>query len=142
MTRNHRRKWLLALGMVVLAAGCDGEDADRLARVGRKVNEKFHALTGGPQEKLSSGWLAMRSNFDDATLDTRVAVRLRWDKALTTASIRVNTASEGVVELKGKVTDLNQRRRAVEVAQSTAGVSEVKDSLTTGEDNENEKAKR
>ena len=129
MTRNHRRTWLLVLGVVVLAAGCDSEDADRLARVGRKVNEKFHTLTGGPQEKLSSGWLAMRSNFDDATLDTRVSVRLRWDKSLTAASIQVSTVSEGVVELKGKVTDLNQRRRAVEVAQSTAGVNEVKDSL-------------
>jgi osmotically-inducible protein OsmY len=123
------RKGLLALGLVVFAAGCDGEDAERLARVGRKVNEKFHSLTGGPQEKLSSGWLAMRSNFDDTTLDTRVAVRLRFDKALETASIHVSTVSEGTVELKGKVTDLNQRRRAVEVAQSTVGVNEVRDSL-------------
>jgi osmotically-inducible protein OsmY len=127
------RKGLLALGLVVFAAGCDSEDADRLARVGRKVNEKFHTLTGGPQEKLSSGWLAMRSNFDDTTLDTRVAVRLRFDKALETAAIHVSTVSEGTVELKGKVTDLNQRRRAVEVAQSTVGVNEVRDSLIADE---------
>ena len=62
------------------------------------------------------------------TLDTRVAARLRWDKALVNHKIEV-TAADGVVELKGKVGDLIQRRRAVEIAQSTAGVNEVRDSL-------------
>jgi hypothetical protein len=122
------RRSALAVLAALFLAGCDGQDADRLARVGRKTNEKFHALTGGSQEKLSTGWLAVRANWDDVTLDTRVAARLRWDKALVNNKIEV-TASDGVVELKGKVGDLIQRRRAVEIAQSTAGVNEVRDSL-------------
>jgi len=126
----RRSYWLLAVGCLALT-GCDGQDTDRLARVGRKVNAKFHALTGGPQEKLSSGWLAMRANWDEVTLDTRVSARLRWDKVLANASIQVS-ATDGVVELKGKVADLNQRQRAVDIALSTAGVSEVKDNLETG----------
>src|SRR5437868_2731258 len=127
MTGMRSRKWLFALGLSVFAIGCDNQDTDRLARVGRKLDEKFHALIGGPQEKLTSGWLAMRSNWDDVTLDTRVSVRMRWDKSLAEASIQVSTVSEGVVELKGKVASLQQRRRAIEIAQSTAGVNEVKD---------------
>jgi osmotically-inducible protein OsmY len=95
------------------------------------VEEKLHALTGGPQEKLSSGWLAMRTNWDAVTLDTRVSARLRWDKSLADATIQVS-ATDGVVELKGKVADLKKRQRAVEIAQSTAGVTEVKDNLETG----------
>ena len=59
----------------------------------------------------------MRSNWDDVTLDTRVSVRMRWDKSLAEASIQVSTVSEGVVELKGKVASLQQRRRAIEIAQ-------------------------
>ncbi len=125
----RKRYWLAALGCLALA-GCDWQDTDRLARVGRKVDEKFHALTGGPQEKLSSGWLAMRTNWDAVTLDTRVSARLRWDKALADTPIQVS-ATDGVVELKGKVADLSHRQRAVEIALSTAGVTEVKDSLET-----------
>ena len=127
MRPTLRQSALAVMGALCLA-GCDGQDADRLARVGRKTNEKFHALTGGSQEKLSSGWLAVRANWDDVTLDTHVAARLRWDKALMNDKIEV-TAADGAVELKGKVADLTQRRRAVEIAQSTAGVNEVRDSL-------------
>jgi osmotically-inducible protein OsmY len=36
----------------------------------------------------------------------------------------------GTVELRGEVADLEQRRRAVELARSTLGVEQVIDSLT------------
>src|ERR1700687_5369546 len=112
--------WLAALGCLALA-GCDGQDTDRLACVGRKVDEKFHALTGGPQEKLSSGWLAMRKNWDAGEIDTRVSARLRWDKALADMPIQVS-ATDGVVELKGKVAELSHRQRAVGIVFMGAGV--------------------
>ena len=38
-------------------------------------------------------------------------------------------SNQGEVELKGKVNDLMQRRRAVELTDSTAGVEKVVDQL-------------
>ena len=61
-------------------------------------------------------------------LDARVSARLRWDKALAGSKIQVQ-AKDGVVELKGPVIDLAQRRRAVELAESTAGADKVTDLL-------------
>jgi|SRR6516225_9301008 osmotically-inducible protein OsmY len=121
----HRvgKRWLgwLLLGLVLGPCGCSHEDADRLARVGRKVAAKLEGVGGGAQEKLADGWQAV-------ALDARVAARLRWDKALGGTRIEVR-ASGGVVELRGSVGNENQRRRAIDVAETTSGVERVTDAL-------------
>jgi osmotically-inducible protein OsmY len=61
-------------------------------------------------------------------LDARVSARLRWDKTLSSEQIHVQ-ATGGIIELKGRVRDLNQRRRAVELAESTVGTEQVLDLL-------------
>ena len=61
-----------------------------------------------------------------------MAARLRWDKQLADTAIEVVPAGAGV-ELRGKVRNLEQRRRAVMLADSTAGVEGVKDSLVESE---------
>jgi osmotically-inducible protein OsmY len=53
---------------------------------------------------------------------------LRYEKALTDTSIQV-VASESGVELKGKVKTAAQKKRAVELAESTTGVDRVTESL-------------
>ena len=118
----------LLLGGMALAAGCSGEDADRLARVGRKVVARLETLTGNADGKLTKGLQALRGEWDQAPVDGRVAARLRWDRAL--AALRLEVSSEGgVVTLRGTVQDLAQRRRAVELAESTTGVQRVVDAL-------------
>ena len=54
--------------------------------------------------------------------------RLAWDKNLADARIQVR-ADGGAVELKGAVREAGQSKRAVELAESTAGVDKVTDSL-------------
>lgn len=117
------RVWLLAalLGL----AGCSNEDAEQLVRVGKVTAAKVEALTGGP-DKLLGGWQAVRGDLSELGLDARVAGRLRWDKALAGVRIEVS-ARDGRVELKGVVRDLEQRRRAVELAESTVGADKVSD---------------
>jgi osmotically-inducible protein OsmY len=124
------KRWLtgLLLGLVLGVGGCSHEDADRLARVGRKVAAKLEGVSGGAQEKLADGWQAVRGGWEDVALDARVAARLRWDKALGGTRIEVR-ATGGVVELRGSVGNDNQRRRAVEVAETTTGVERVTDAL-------------
>jgi osmotically-inducible protein OsmY len=116
-----------AAGIGLLVCGCSNEDADQLARVGKITAAKVESLTGG-NDKFLTGWQAVRGDLSDLGLDARVATRLRWDKNLADAHIEVRV-KDGQVELTGTVADLAQRRRAVELAESTAGAGKVVDAL-------------
>ena len=120
--------WLL-LGLAVLGSGCSKGDTERLARVGRKILAKAASLSEDTNDRLHTGWQSFRGNLGETGLDARVATRLRWDKSLAEAPIEVVALSDNAVELKGPVADLEQRRRAVALAESTLGVERVVDSL-------------
>jgi hypothetical protein len=124
------RAWVL-LG-VACVGGCAKSDADRLARIAHKSGEKLDHLTGGVRGKVASGWQAARGSLGEATLDSRVATRLKWDKLLADADIQVKTTAPGVVELTGTVADQAQRQQALQLANSTDGVTSVTDSLQIG----------
>jgi osmotically-inducible protein OsmY len=123
---SARRCWILA--GLLLIGGCKGQDADILARVGRKLAMKGEAVTARAGTKLAGGWQAVRANLDELAVDARVAARLSWDQTL--AGVPIEVHSQGTrVELRGTVADADQRRRAVELAEATLGVTEVTDSL-------------
>ncbi len=126
MSRNRWRNGLVALAL--LAGGCKGGDADILTRVGRRIAQKAESLNAGVNSKLAIGWHALRANLDEVAVDARVSSRLNWDKTLAGVPIQVH-ATGGRVELQGTVPSLNHRRRAVELAETTAGVTEVSDAL-------------
>jgi osmotically-inducible protein OsmY len=104
-----------------LTAGCNNSDRDHLARAAGKAREKVKGLTGETGQSLTTGWQSM-------ALDARVSARIRWDKSLSSETIRVQ-ANGPVVELHGTVKDLTQHRRAVELAESTVGIEQVIDLL-------------
>jgi osmotically-inducible protein OsmY len=118
----------LAVGMTALALGCTNQDSEHLSRLANKLSKKLEMVTDSANGKLSAGWRALHADFDELTLDARISARLRWDKALVGSHIQVLTR-DGVVELKGTVQNLDQRRRAVEVAESTIGADKVNDLL-------------
>jgi osmotically-inducible protein OsmY len=123
------RAWALLLGTVALTSfGCNNQDSERLARVVDKVAEKVESAVTGPDGRLPTGWQAVRFDTNEMALDARVSARIRWDKNLAGAKIEVS-AQDTVVQLKGVVRDLNQRRRAVDLAESTMGVEKVTDAL-------------
>ncbi|HEY7309699.1 MAG TPA: BON domain-containing protein [Gemmataceae bacterium] len=128
---GKRGKLVLALALV--ACGCS-EDADRLGRVCQKVSAKFDGVTERMRGKLQNGAGAVRGSVIEASLDSRVALRLRWDKDMAGAEVEVVPVGPGVVELHGTVSDLRQRRRAVELAGTTVGVEKVNDKLTAETD--------
>jgi osmotically-inducible protein OsmY len=129
MNRLRRYRWAWLVGSAALAGlGCSGPDADHLTRIAARVAEKVEHLAGGAQGKLASGLQAVRADLDETAVDTRVSARLRWDKDLQTCQIRVQVA-DGVAELAGTVATLTQRRRAVELTESTIGIQKVNDSL-------------
>jgi osmotically-inducible protein OsmY len=122
------KRWL-GLGLALFLCGCGNQDVECLGRVCRKTAGKLDTLTGGAREKLADGWQAVRAAWGEATLDSRVATRLRWDKALTDAEVKVSATGPGTVQLQGTVADLAEKQRAVELANSTQGVEKVEDLL-------------
>lgn len=125
-SRRRRAIWLVSL--VLVTAGC-GQDADVLARLGRKSWSKLESLGQETATHLGPRIEAARAGCPDPTLAARVSCRLRWDQALEGAAIEVH-ASEGNIELTGTVTNQAQRQKAVELAETTVGVEMVVDSLT------------
>ena len=119
------------LAMLALT-GCSNEDTEGLASVARLSATKVEEMTGGAPNKVAASFESMRANWNELALDARVSLRLRWEKDLQNTTIQVE-AKSGIVELKGKVADILQRQRAVQVAQSTMGVVEVIDSLEVSE---------
>lgn len=130
MIRNLVR---LILGLALaIAAGCDTQDTERLARVGRLTLDKVQTLAEDNAKAFSDLQPARQAGKDEQTLDARVAARLHWEKSLADAKIEVSV-KDGKVELRGKVGDPAQRRRAVELAESTVGADIVVDLLEAPE---------
>lgn len=118
----------LVLSLALASCGCN-RDADQLARVFHKIAAKFDGMTEGLRDKLNNGWGAVRSSVSETGLNNRVSLRLRWDRDMDGADVQVRLTSPGAIELTGVVADLTQRRRAVELAQTTVGVESVLDQL-------------
>jgi osmotically-inducible protein OsmY len=130
MTLRDFRAWRFCVPLLVFAvlAGCNQEDAERMARVGRKLTTRAEALTADQDGGLKKGWQAVRDGWQGTTLAGRVAARLRWDKKLADSQIQTSAAGT-TVELRGAVHDLEQRRRALDLAESTTGVEKVTNAL-------------
>ena len=66
---------------------------------------------------------------DDSTITTKVKSELLAKKDVHSTSIHVDTVS-GVVHLSGVVPSEAEKKRAVEIAYSVAGVKSVQDGLS------------
>jgi osmotically-inducible protein OsmY len=130
MGKRRGTDWCLLLAGLLALSGCNRQDADRLAKVSRKGLARAQNALGSVTGGLPTGFQGGLEVVNDAGLDHRVSARLNWDKALTEATIDVR-AKGAIVELRGKVRDLQQRRRAVEIAETTVGVEKVTDGLQT-----------
>jgi osmotically-inducible protein OsmY len=118
------RRWLFALSLV--SCGCDG-DLNHLSRVCDRIGKHLDAATSGPRAKLSNGYQAARGEMG---IDSRVATRLRWDRAMEASDVHVTSPDPGVIQLDGTVVDAAQQVRAGEIAAATVGVEKVENKLT------------
>src|SRR5712692_2140775 len=105
MGKLSKRATLLA---ALCLAGCGSEDIEQLAKVARLSASKVEEMSGGAPHKVAASLETMRADWNELALDARVSLRLRWEKDLHDAAIRVQ-AKNGIVELKGTVHDLAQR---------------------------------
>ncbi|HYV35560.1 MAG TPA: BON domain-containing protein [Gemmataceae bacterium] len=120
--KTTRYAWLLLLTMS--AVGCNQQDTDALKRISGNVQARAEVVTGDAKNNALMSW----NTVADSGAASHVAARIRWDKELAGNTIEVLALGAGV-ELRGKVRNLGQRQRAIMLAETTAGVEGVKDSL-------------
>jgi hypothetical protein len=126
--RRFRASFVL-LGFAATLSGCAKADTERLAKVGAKIAQRAESLLPGGKGPLTHAWQVLPLPTGEVAVDARVAARLNWEKSLADAHVEVRSLPGEAVELRGSVRDLEQRRRAVAVAEATAGVEKVEDHL-------------
>jgi len=103
-------------------AGSKKTDAEILTRVGRKVADKVTVAM--PDTATIAGPIAAVKTGEMLSVEERVRVRLRTDKALQGATITV-ALENNAIHLRGIAISPEQTLRAIELAQSTSGVEKV-----------------
>ena len=130
MTKHHVSKFLLiAFGVCLIST-----TATLPARAQQGFGERLGQQLDEGIERLSSevreGWASLRKTVDRMGVQGRVYSRLRWDKQIATAQVDIEVQDEDVVVLRGQVADAAAKRKAVQLANDTVGVSRVVDELT------------
>ena len=119
----------IVLAFVMMSAGCNRQDTECLSRIGRKVAVHTKRNTGDIGSKLDVSWAGAKR---EPTLQEKVQDRLRWENTLTDVTFDVSVKDKQV-ELKGTVKTAQQRQRALELAETLAGVDKVTDAITVKE---------
>ncbi|GEM_PF-339376 len=119
---------LLALTIMMLS-GCGKQDKEILATIGKKITLRFESAVTPTRKKLEVGIQAMKGEMLESSLVDTVLFRIRTDKNLKDHKIEVVSTQDGVITLKGNVPDEPSKVRAIEVAESTKGVTKVESEL-------------
>jgi osmotically-inducible protein OsmY len=122
----------ITIGIAILLALVSESPAQEgtAQKIRRRIDEGARKLT----EEVREAWADVRKRVDELSVQGRVYGRLRWDKALADEPIDVHVEQkssdeESTVILTGRVNDEDARKKALQLAQDTVGVSEVIDRL-------------
>lgn len=125
MTRNV---WLssLALGLVV-ASACVAQARQGAAE---KTGQALDNAGRGIRRGVQGAFARTRANVHDQEVISRIYSRIHWDKALVGSTLELEVRDGGTAVLRGGVADEAARKRAVDLAKETVGVTLVVDELT------------
>jgi hypothetical protein len=115
---------LLPVTLLAISAGCNQQDTECLSRIGRKIAAHAKSGTGEVGAKVDMSWAGKR----EPSLQDKVQERLRWENTLSDVTLEVRVKDKEV-EVKGTVKTPLQRQRAIELAETVAGVEKVNDGI-------------
>jgi BON domain-containing protein len=113
-------RWFV-LASLIAFVGCNRHDAEALSRIGKKVATHAKASAGEVGEKVDLRWA---NGLREPTLQEKIQDRLRFENTLTDITFEV-IVKDKEVELKGTAKNALQRQRAIELAETVAGVERV-----------------
>ena len=125
---NRGARPLVLCTLLAALTGCDDREAASFRKVGTRTLAKVEALASEANNRFNLRLEEAGATADHLTLPARVRARLRWDQALAGTDVQVQ-AEGGAITLTGTVRTDDQRKRAVELAESTAGVTGVTERL-------------
>ena len=135
MTRSILIKTAPAVAIATLAFAWAGLAQD--PGIGQKAGEKFDAAVQDIKGGLNKAGEAVKDRYAKAkqsarslNVEARIYSRLHWDKALNEGSVELSSDQPGVFTLTGQVADLAAKKRAVDLAETTEGVTRVVDQLS------------
>lgn len=101
-----------------------------LQRAGQALDNAGRNIRRGVEGAVARGQITAQ----ERDLLGRVQGRLLWDKQLSGSALRLVVGADGAVVLQGSVLDEPAKKRAVDLAQSTLGVTTVIDELAVAKD--------
>jgi hyperosmotically inducible protein len=132
MSRTQARWAALAAAALAIAWAGPGQSQETGKKVGERLDEVGREIKGGLNRAGSAAkdqFARARTSVHAMGVESRIYGRIHWDKALNDALIELAATGDGVVTLDGTVADARAKRRAVELAQETVGVTQVVDRL-------------
>jgi len=118
-----------AFGMISQEPGVVERAAGKLDSAGRQIKEGFERGFGTARDAVREQFSRTRDKVNDMNVEARVYGRLHWDKLLTTSVLELTVEARGIVTLRGSVPTAKAKKRAVELAVDTVGVTRVIDQL-------------
>ena len=100
--------------------------------MGKKLDEVGQNIKGGAVEigdAVKRKFEGVQSEVRKMETHNRVYARLHWDKSFYKTGIEVHQLKGGAILLRGVVPDLATKKKAMDLAMDTVGVTEVIDEL-------------
>ncbi len=116
-----------ALVVVASAVASQAQDGP-LRRTGRAIDNAGKNVRARVEGEVIRGQITTH----ERDLLARVTNRIRWDKRLVNSVLQIEAQLDGAVILRGSVVDAAAKNRAVDLAESTVGVTKVVDELAVG----------
>ncbi len=81
------------------------------------------------RRNIETGVARGQITAQERELLARVSQRIQWDKQLVSSTLQLVVQADGTVNVRGSVIDEAAKRRAVDLAENTVGVTRVVDEL-------------
>ncbi len=98
-----------------------------------KTNLKTLLVIGAlvmPLSTFAADGDTVSTKMGDAVITTKVKAEFAKDKLVSASDIKVETDSNGLVQLSGKAKTQAESDKAVTIAKNTKGVTSVKNDIT------------
>jgi hypothetical protein len=117
----------LALGSIAIVLPVASAQGP-LRRAGQALENAGRNIRQSVEEGVARGEVIE----NERAVVARVNARLRWDKQLVNSTLDLQVLADGKTILRGLVIDESAKKRAVDLASSTVGVTSVVDELKIG----------
>ena len=117
---------LLAVAVVAPASFAQGP----VQRAGQAIDNAGRKIRSGVEGAVARGQLTAQ----ERDLLNRVTSRLSWDKQMVGSALQVEVRADGTAILRGSALDAAAKKRALDLVESTIGVTTVVDELAVVKD--------